>query len=243
MKKYRSLILCEGETDQALIGSYLEATAGWAYLKKTSDYPFQGERICAYKKDESNALGIWQVGGNDFSRAIDMILKGAKKDEVVDNIAVVTDHDDLDAEQNRLQAILNIFSSSLEIEALTKEHYLNKWSPISYNNVFGSSVIQFCYLLVPLEETGALETFMMNSLSEQNAENNNVILQAKAFVREFSSEIYLRERREKVKAELGVSLSVFSPDRVFTTMKELIDSVSWGDFTTAHEQFKRLHEL
>lgn len=243
MKKYRSLILCEGETDQALIGSYLEATAGWVYLKKTSDFPFQGERICAYQKDESNTLGIWQVGGNDFSHAIDVILEGAKKDEVVDNIVVVTDHDDLDAEQSRPQVILDDFSSSLGIETLTKDNYLNKWSPISYNNVFGPSVIQFCYLLMPLEETGALETFMMNSLSEQNAENKNVISQAKTFVREFSSEKYLRERREKVKAELGVSLSVFSPDRVFTTMKELIDSVSWGDFTTAHVQFERLQEL
>ena len=243
MKKYRSLILCEGETDQALIGSFLEATAGWVYLKKISDFPFQGEKICAYQKDENNTLGIWQVGGNDFSHAIDVILEGAKKDEVVDNIAVVTDHDDIDAEQNRPQEMLNIFSSSLGIGTLTRENYLNKWSPILFNNIFGPSAIQFCYLMVPIEEAGALETFMMNSLYEQNAENKNVISQAKTFVREFSSEKYLRERREKVKAELGVSLSVFSPDRIFRTMKELIDSVSWGDFTTAHVQFERLQEL
>ena len=41
MKKYNSLILCEGETDQALIGSYLEATSGWKYQKKTKGFPFQ----------------------------------------------------------------------------------------------------------------------------------------------------------------------------------------------------------
>lgn len=243
MEKYRNLILCEGETDQALIGSYLEATAGWGYLKKKSDFPFQEEKISAYQKDENNTLGIWQVGGNDFSHAIDVILEGAKKDNVVDNIAIVTDHDDQDAEQSRPQAILNQFSSSLGIGALMKENYLNKWSSISYNNVFGSAVIRFCYLLVPLEEVGALETFMMNSLSEQSPEKESVISQAKTFIRDFPSEIYLKERREKVKAELGISLSVFSPDRVFTTMKELIDSVSWGDFTTANAQFERLQEL
>jgi hypothetical protein len=46
-----------------------------------------------------------------------------------------------------------------------------------------------------------------------------------------------------VKAELGVSLSVFSPDRIFTTMKELIDSVQWEKFATANAQFERLKEL
>ena len=164
MRKFQNLILCEGETDQALIGSYLEATAGWSYLKKKSDFPFQEEKISAYQKGEINTLGIWQVGGNDFSYAINLILNGSKKDNVVDKIAIVTDHDDLSAEQNRPQAILNQFSSLLEIEGLIKENYLNKWSSIFYNNVFGRAVIQFCYLLVPLEEIGALETFMMNSL-------------------------------------------------------------------------------
>ena len=110
---------------------------------------------------------------------------------------------------------------------------------------YKSGVIFFSkpYLLVPLDSVGALETFMMNSLSEQNEEKSNVILQAKEFVKNFSSQVYLRERREKVKAELGVSLSVFSPDKVFTTMKELIDSAHWETFATANTQFERLKEL
>ena len=244
MKKYSSLILCEGETDQALIGSYLEATSGWKYQKKGNGYPFQEENVNIYLKDNSDALGIWQIGGNDFIKAISTIMNGEKKDKVVDRIVVVTDHDDSGAETLRPQSILDAISSALTIEKLRTEDFFNKWSSIEYTDAFGAaSTIQFCYMLVPLDSVGALETFMMKSLSEQNTEQDNVINQAKSFVKNFSSAVYLRSRREKVKAELGVSLAVFSPDRVFTTMKELIDSVQWGSFTTANTQFELLREL
>lgn len=244
MKKYDSLILCEGETDQALIGSYLEATSGWKYQKKRNDFPFQEESIITYLRDNSDALGIWQIGGDDFTKAITSIMNGEKQDKMVDRIVVVTDHDDSEAETMRPKSILDAISSALAIEKLCTEDYINKWSSIDYTDAFeAANTIQFCYMLVPLDSVGALETFMMKSLSEQNTEQDNVINQAKSFVKNFSSAVYLRSRREKVKAELGVSLAVFSPDRVFTTMKELIDSVQWGSFTTANTQFELLREL
>ena len=244
MKKYNSLILCEGETDQALIGSYLEATSGWKYQKKTKGFPFQGENINTYLKDNAEALGIWRIGGDNFIKVVSSIMAGEKQDKVVDRVIVVTDHDDAEAETLRPQRILNTISSSLGTRALCTEDYINKWFPVEYTDAFGTeSVVHFCYLLVPEDGIGALETFMMKSLSEQNAEQESVISQAKSFVRNFSSNVYLKERRERVKAELGVSMSVFSPDKVFTTMKELIDSVHWESLATANTQFERLREL
>lgn len=246
MRKYNNLILCEGETDQALIGSFLENTSGWHFLKgtrETREFPFQEESIWSYKKDNGDTLGIWQVGGNNFNDAIKTIMEGEKEDKFVDRVAIVTDHDDSDAEDERPQTILNTITSVLSCGELNQGDFRNKWTTISFQSALGAANIQFCYLLVPLDSVGALETFMMNSLSEQNEEKSNVILQAKEFVKNFSSQVYLRERREKVKAELGVSLSVFSPDKVFTTMKELIDSAHWENFATANTQFERLKEL
>lgn len=105
------------------------------------------------------------------------------------------------------------------------------------------SVIELCYILVPLKMQGALETFMLNSLAEQASEKDEIIRQASDFINNLKSDVYLTKRREKVKAQLGVSLSVFSPDRVFTTMNELLQSVNWAVFQTAHEQFKALNNL
>ena len=84
---------------------------------------------------------------------------------------------------------------------------------------------------------------MLASLSEQAAEKERVITQAKEFVENFKSDVYLRQRREKNKAELGVSLSIFSPDRIFTTMNELIRSVNWVEYQTAQKQFRLLRAI
>ena len=170
-------------------------------------------------------------------------MQGEKQDKVVENIIIMTDHDDADAEASRLQSILDTISFELGIHKLNQIDYQNKWSSISFNYAFGSMSIRFCYMLIPLDHVGALETFMLDSLSEQSPEKDSVISQSKDFIANFTSQTYLKERREKVKAELGVSLSVFSPDKIFTTMKELIDSVQWENFTTANAQFECFKEL
>ena len=77
-----------------LIGSYLEATEGWKFVKIPRGFPFPGEDICRYRKDTDKMLGIWQVGGNRFCPAVEKIVTGAKIDSTVYNIAIVTDHDD-----------------------------------------------------------------------------------------------------------------------------------------------------
>jgi len=59
----------------------------------------------------------------------------------------------------------------------------------------------------------------------------------------FKSDVYLKKRRERTKAELGVALSAFSPDKVFTTMQELIDSFDWTEFEATDKQFKLLTEI
>lgn len=63
------------------------------------------------------------------------------------------------------------------------------------------------------------------------------------FVEGFESDMYLKKRRERTKAELGAALTVFSPDKVFTTMQELIDSVDWSKFEATDRQFKLLTEI
>ena len=57
------------------------------------------------------------------------------------------------------------------------------------------------------------------------------------FIKGFQSEEFLKKRRERVKAELSVSISVFLPDRMFDTMTELIKSIDWADFRTTDTQF------
>ena len=238
-----SIILCEGETDQALLGCYLEKTAGWSFAKDQKADLFPLEQVVWYKDGHNNLKGIWQVGGNDFTDAVQKVLDRELLEHQFDHLVIVTDNDDSAEVRERLQEVLKTVAAVSRGCKLGEECEENQWGSFIIENSFSRSEIQFLYLLVPMQETGALETFMMNSLSEQSEEKRNVIDQSKVFVKGFQSDCYLKQRREKVKAELGVSLSVFSPDRIFTTMKELIDSVEWERFSTTHEQFELLKQV
>lgn len=241
-----SLILCEGETDQALIGCYMEKVYKWIYDKKYSnnpDNPFPKENISWYNVHSNNIKGIWQIGGHSFSGAIKEIIEREKHEHVVERIAIITDHDDFeDAEIERINVLKKDISSFIGKKSEDIILSKNKWEINTFPNDFSESKIQMLYLLVPLDGIGALETFMMDAISEQNEDKQYVIEKSKEFVNNFESDTYLTKRREKIKAELGISLSVFSPDRIFTTMKELIDSVAWDEFSTSHKQFELLKE-
>lgn len=238
-----SLILCEGETDRDLIGCYMESVYNWKFCQIHSNNLFPNEKINWYRDNDNNIKGIWSVGGNSFSESVKKIIAREKYEHRIDKVAIITDHDDVEeAEINRLDDIKKAISSVCEKKIDEINLSKNQWEKNVLINDFSEAEIELLYLLVPFDEIGALETFMLNVIAEQSDDKEYVITKAKEFVNNFESSTYLTKRREKIKAELGVSLSVFSPDRILTTMKELIDSVRWSDFSISHEQFKLLNQ-
>jgi hypothetical protein len=241
-RKYK-IILCEGETDQILIGSYLEKIGKWTYFKG-KNLPFHKESINWFTNSEEDFLGIWQVGGNNFTIPLKEVLDLAHLESSIQKLAIITDHDDNDAETVRPSKLLSVIGKELNTEAAVDLQWIGQWKSLTFQDSFKAySVIELCYILVPLNMQGALETFMLESLAEQAPEKEGIICQARDFINNIKSNVYLTKRREKVKAQLGVSLSVFSPDRIFTTMDELLKSVNWAEFQTAHEQFKALDNV
>jgi hypothetical protein len=241
----QGLILCEGETDKVLISSYLGGRRGWKYTED-QPIPFSDERISRYKKNGGQYLNIWAVDGHDFRSAMKKVTQRQKMVGEIDRVAIVTDHDDAEAESDRLNEILSVLRDNLPEPAFSMdpEMYINRWSEISYQDDYQTEIkMQFCYLLVPKAGQGALETFMMQSLMESSPEREEVIRQSREFIDHFQSEVYLKTRRDRVKAKLGVSMAIFSPDRVFTTMKELVESVDWSRSVESIRQFELLEEF
>lgn len=69
-----SIILCEGRTDQSLLGNYLEKVAAWRQLRPEKDkvffekknpFVFAGNSILWYENEQKEYRGIWQVRGCD----------------------------------------------------------------------------------------------------------------------------------------------------------------------------------
>lgn len=246
MMRIKGMILCEGRTDRDLIGCYLSKVKQWSYIENPEDVPFTDQKINWYKCDDDVYVGIWPVGGADFKPSIALIMERERMEHGIDKVAIVTDHDDENAESKRLMSICGVIEDNLSITFRpSSEAFINKeWIDIEFSDMFGrSSVINFAYILVPKNEYGALETYMMDSLADNDSEKRNVIKQAKQFIKEFDSNVYLKKRRDRIKAELGVSLSIFSPDKALSTMIELINSVEWDRFVETHSQFALLRDI
>lgn len=52
--------------------------------------------------------------------------------------------------------------------------------------------------------------------------------------------VFLKRRRDKIKAELGMFVSVINPDKMFNTLRELNESVDWSKFDLTNSQFSML---
>ena len=95
---------------------------------------------------------------------------------------------------------------------------------------------------VPLTESGALETLLLNALSE-DAGNSYIVEKSRDVVRDLLDNIdkfsdsYLSTRREQIKAPLAVFLGVTVPERTFDGMKKMMESIPWDNYQAIREMF------
>jgi len=243
----RGLILCEGESDQVLLGAYLAKQLNLTFKKRLKTNHFEEEPISWYMDENNRLIGIWNVGGTNFVAAVQKIMHLELIDHLIEAIIVVTDFDDDNAKKKRPSEIYDAIHNAINIKDYNMEEMLagiNAWHLIKFDGSFSQmNTIKYCYLLVPMDSQGALETFMLNALSENDESRKEVIIQARKFIKDFKSEKYLRKRRERIKAELGISVSVFNPERMFDTMIELINHVDWTKFEQTERQFGILKDI
>lgn len=242
----KGIILCEGASDQVLVGSYLEKIKDWSFVRPKNNFPFPDKDITWYVNSDNDYFAIWSVNGCNFKDAVSKIFELEKYEHYTESLVIITDHDDETAVLDRPQEIFRTINGVIAIDHYDPDTLIknnNQWQVLSYTAGFHSKVkMNFCYLLVPIDSQGALETFMLNALSESSLARKEVIEQVQTFVRDLKSQVFLKKRREKIKANLSVAVSVFAPERMFETFNELISLVDWSLFDETNKQFKVLTE-
>ena len=241
--KIQGLILCEGNTDRTLVGCYIEGISEWKYAGAIKPDPFEKEQISWYSRDDDSYIGIWENNGSNFHKAIETIAKRESMDHLVERILIITDHDDKSAEVSRPQSINDRIQKAFKCNKSEGFLKANEWITIDYESGFGPADCMVGYLLVPLDEEGALETFMLQALAENKDENADTIRQVEQFVSDYKSEVYLQRRMDRVKAKLGIALSIFEPAKSTHNMKEIIDTADWAKYDASHKQFLMVREL
>ena len=205
------LILCEGETDAILLSYYLRKVAGWEFCRKgPKNLEIRkrngNESINWYRKEEDYLL-ICGVGGKDnfgnfFDTRIKMPLVTVNAFE---KIAIVTDRDDrmVDEISQLLLVSMDEFFTDIQDRV---------WSSNSYQDAFGmEKTIELLLVVIPREHLGALETVMLDAISE-DPYDKNIVDKAGVFVQQMRTEAgkYIWSDRLQLKAHLGITWAIQS---------------------------------
>lgn len=249
--KEQSIVLCEGETDQIILSYYFEKLFHYHYaseLPKILNVNPQAEFVRLYMRSEDkDEVVIWAIGGrNLFRDALNEVLEAnmTNAESVYSKVLVILDHDsDRETKQiwDQLDGVLNSFG----IDATFSN---DQWTTVEQKIEFGDPPIplKLLGLAIPQDEDGALETFLLKALSEQEG-NKYLAEQSKKFVHdllEHQEELnsYLSKKGLQVKAPLAVFFAIASPHHIFREMKAILKSVSWEKYKTIQTGFKLLDE-
>lgn len=213
----KSILLCEGKTDAIILSYYLGTVKGWNYHrnnKKKVNIPIRNKDT-----EEVN----WYKLKDDLLA----IWSVGGKDNFENDEYILND---LDKSFSDKGCFLNLKN--------------NEWIDGIYKNEFDDEINVKCLtLIIPFDKKGALETFLLDAISELGDEEKVLINRCKTFIDEFDLIKYLNTERLRVKGELSTTLAVMYPDKVFTTIDNMLRNISWEKYKTVQESFKKLEEI
>lgn len=238
------LILCEGGSDAIFLSYYLEKTVGYKYCKNgpnnlaIESVDFE-QSINWYKKDNDFLL-ICGVGGKDrFKEFFEIkILKPIIDANGFEKVALILDRDnrEIDSIEQHASKLFNPVISKMKNNTWIDNLFVNSYSE--------TKTIKALLVVIPSEHQGALETIMLDAISE-NLYDANIVNKSIEFVKSMRDEAtrYIDNDRKELKAKLGVTWAIQYPEKIFKLMNEQIKSVKWEQSKVLNECFKELIKI
>lgn len=238
------IILCEGETDAILLSYFLGKVAGWQFCKKPPvNIAIKAdafEQSVNWYENGDDRLLICGVGGKDnmssfFKRKVFRPIVDAG---AFSRVAAVLDRDNKEIES------IEDHASAIFRPVITKM-INNQWVENKYTDAYGTEQkIEGLLVVIPTEHEGALETVMLDSISE-DPYDEAIVDKASMFVKEMRTIAakYISSDRKELKARLGVTWAVQYPEKVFKLINEQIRNVAWENSEVLKSCFAQLVKI
>lgn len=251
----KSVIICEGGTDLALIQYFMETTYHWLYIDQKDESQYleierirknKNQQVKWFKKD-NDFLAIFSVGGvanikNGLNKVVEMNKLMQPKDTTFQKIIIITDRDEADTVDDFENTINKVLEDNdiKDIELCNDE-----WKECPYCASYDElKLMEILLLVIPFEETGALEIFLLDALSEKNLTDKKIIEQCKEFVENIDTDNkYLQHRRHKTKAKFDIYFSIRTPLEQFKERRNILKSIEWENYELVQKSFQKLGEL
>ena len=245
-----SVLLCEGSTDYTLLQYYMRNAFGWEDDRNRQNGIFklngQKSRKLFYGDD---ILTIASVGG--CSRLIEGLQQTLNRNRfaladsgnIFDHIVIITDRDDISTEIDFIEKVHKLFQE--EMVCCKGDICNNQWRTCNMENNMGESVcFSLLLMLLPFEGNGAMETFLLNAIAQEDAYDKEIIEKCNDFVDCADPEKrYLFKRRLVTKAKFDTYFSVRTSAEQFAERQNILKSIEWEKYTALQEDFKLLEKL
>ncbi len=258
----KSILICEGKTDLYLLSYYLGKVHGWESTETPENRNrYKSRKNPVLKKATKEQKQEWYVlnddilalfssdGNSQIENVFQNILTQHKNtsDEPFEKIVILTDRDDELTESNLIRSISRL---CMEYEiALHNELCNNCWCSASYENNGDEREMEILLMIIPFEETGTIETFMLNCMAETESE---LVERCRNFVDHLCDEEngidyvrtnYLNSRGIIPKAKFSTYFSIVSPNRTFDAGDRILRSIPWEEYREMQETFHLLDGL
>lgn len=242
----KSIILCEGGTDLTLIQYFMEKVNEWKYHSNRPKL-FDLEQQKRFKK-EDKILEIGATGGCSeipkyFSKILAYQRIGSNFEERYENIVIITDNDEIDTFDNMkatLDKLFNKYSITIK-NNIANDSWINCTCENGAQDIINFRVL---LLIIPFDEEGALETFLLKAIASNDEYDNEIIEKGNDFVENADSERrYLSKRRYVTKAKLDVYFSIRTSVEQFTERQNILKNINWEEYEYIQDSFKKLREI
>lgn len=220
---------------------------GWEY-KKNDNVLIKGykARKCVLKKDRSELNIIGCGGCSRIPEGLQFILDSnslSAEDEAYDRIVIITDRDEVETE-SEFETIIATELGKQQIE--WKDDISNdKWIDFHYENGQGDHCnAKILLLVIPFEDTGAMETFLLDAVGKADSYDAQIISECNQFVDNVDNQKkYLNKRRYITKAKFDVYFSVRTAAEQFVERQNILKNIPWEDYAEIQSSFKKLDDL
>ena len=244
----KSIIICEGETDFVFLQHFMKKVNGWNNSKQKPNPSFISSVDNSRSRDfikNADMLTIISCGGCGNIKTVFEEVIRKNQNEIFDEeryskIVILTDNDEKGIEEKIVSELNAASGNSTQIKN-------NTWTDLTFTdttqNQFNSKLL---LLIIPFDENGALETFLLCSIAKADSYDAEIIRKAKEFVDNADPEKkYLSHRGFVTKARLYAYFAIRIEPSVnqFRQRQDILKSVPWEQYENIRDCFKELKNL
>lgn len=164
-------------------------------------------------------------------------------DNYFQSIVILTDRDETDTESKFIRDMEAVLDCENVI--LNGEIKNNQWTACEMETGTGDKIsMQLLVMVIPFEESGAMETFLLNAIASQDVYDKGIIEGCRNFIDNTDTQRrYLKGRRRITKAKFDAYFCVRTAAEQFSQRRDIIKNVPWEDYAAIQKDFKLLENI